>query len=79
MTDVTYAIIEEAHSVGGNTRISYGIAAYSNAESDSLTVVASIHDITPDKNKLTKLVQDCNTLQLSTVHLQDVVEDFLAG
>ena len=44
----------------------------------STTVVISVHDITSDKEKLSRLVEDCNKLELSSVHLYDVVEDFLA-
>ena len=76
--NVTYALIEEKYIFGGDSRISYGIAAYSNAEVDgSATIVVSVHDITSDKEKLSKLVKDCNDLHLSSVHLYDVVEDFL--
>lgn len=78
MKNVTYALIEEKYNFGGDSRISYGIAAYSNAEIDSsATVVVSVHDITSDKERLSKLVKYCNDLHLSTVHLYDVVEDFL--
>ena len=77
MINVTYAIIEEKHSIGDNTRISYGIAAYSNENNDSTaTIITSIHDITTDKKKLLDLINTCNELQLSTVHLNDIVEDF---
>lgn len=77
MLNVTYAIIEEKHRIGSNTRISYGIAAYSNENSDSTaTIIACIHDITTDKQKLLDLINTCNRLQLSTVHLNDIIEDF---
>lgn len=75
---ITYAIIEEIHSIGCDRRITYGIAAYSSAEADgTATVIASVHDITNDKEKLSKLVDTCNRLELSVIHLYDVVEDFL--
>ena len=54
----------------------YGIAAYADTEKDG---VASVHDVTTDKQALDELVSLCNRLELSTVHLLDVVEDFLAG
>lgn len=41
--------------------------------------VGFVHDITSDKQALDKLVSPCNLLELSAVHLMDVVEDFLAG
>jgi len=78
MTQVTYAVTEEKYSFGDKCRISYGIAAYSGAEEDgSATIIASIHDITTDKSGLVKLINDCNRLELSILHLRDVVEDFL--
>ena len=78
MKNITYAISKENYTFGNETRTSYGIVAYSNADQDgSKTIVASIRDITTDKTSLIKLVNDCNRLELSTVHLNDVVEDFL--
>ena len=80
MTNVTYAITEEKYAFGGEKRTSYGIVAYANAEQDgTATIVASVRDITSDKKRLKKLVDDCNRLELSTVHLHDVVENFLSG
>ena len=78
MKNITYAISKEKYAFGNETRTSYGVVAYSNANQDgSKTIVASVRDITSDKTSLTKLVDDCNRLELSTVHLNDVVEDFL--
>ena len=78
MKNITYAIAEERYTFGNETRTSYGIVAYSNANQDgSKTIVASVRDITSDKASLSELVNDCNDLELSTVHLNDVVEDFL--
>ena len=79
MMNVTYAVSEEEYTFGKEKRTSYGIVAYANAEEDcTTTIVASICDITSDKQHLIKLVDDCNQLELSTVHLHDVVEDFLS-
>lgn len=79
MMNVTYAVAEEKYALGEEKRTSYGIVAYANAEQGgTVTIVASVRDITSDKKRLKKLVDDCNRLELSTVHLQDVVEDFLS-
>ena len=79
MMNVTYAVAGEKYALGEEKRISYGIVAYANAEQDgTATIVASVRDITSDKKRLKKLVDDCNRLELSTVHLLDVVEDFLS-
>ena len=78
MKNITYAVSEERYTFGNEMRTSYGIVAYSHADQDgSKTIVASVRDVTSDKTSLTKLVNDCNRLELSTVHLNDVVEDFL--
>ena len=78
MKNITYAVSEEKYTFGNEMRTSYGIVAYSHADQDgSKTIVASVRDVTSDKAELTKLVNDCNRLELSTMHLSDVVEDFL--
>ena len=80
MTNITYGVIEEIYSLGVSSRTSYGIAAYSDSAQDgTATVIAVINDITTDKQALQELVSLCNSLELSAVHLWDVVEDFLAG
>ena len=78
--NITYGITEEIYSLGSDRRVSYGIAAYANAEEDgTATVVASVHDITTDKQSLSELVLSCNRLGLSTIHLEDAVENFLTN
>ena len=79
MMKLTYAVTEERYALGNESRTSYGIVAYANAEQGgTATIVASVRDITSDKKRLKKLVDDCNRLVLSPVHLHDVVEDFLS-
>ena len=79
MIKVIYGIIEERYTLGNESRVSYGISAYSDAnENGTATIVSSVHDITSNKESLVRLVDDCNRLKLSTVHLHDVVEDFLS-
>ena len=78
MTPVTYGTVEEVYTVNGVSRTSYGIAAYSDADVDgTVTVVASVRDITPCREKVDGLVDLCNRLELSVIHLWDVVEDIL--
>ncbi|MBQ7940484.1 MAG: hypothetical protein IJ281_08955 [Clostridia bacterium] len=78
MITVTYGITEEKYTLGQQTRISYGIAAYFNSETDgTATIIASVQDISEDREKLSRLVQTCNCLKLSVIHLRDVIEDFL--
>ena len=80
MKNVTYGVTEEIYSLGRSSRTSYGIAAYADSEMDgTAAIVASVHDVTSDKQALGELVSLCNRLELSIVHLMDVVEDFLAN
>ena len=79
MTGITYGLIEEKYNCDGESRVSYGIAAYFDRETHgTATVVKSIHDITCDKERLSQLIKNCNDLNLSPIHLLDVIEDFLA-
>ena len=79
MIDVTYAIVEEKYTFENESRIAYGIAAFADAKQDgTATIVASIHDITSNRESLSRLVDDCNRLKLSPLHLSDIVEDFLS-
>lgn len=79
MNCVTYGISEEKYTLGSAVRVSYGIAAYENGETDGTASIArAVHDITGDKEKLTEFMDACNRLELSAEHLHDAVEDFLA-
>ena len=79
-SDVVYGLVEEKHLIDGKARISYGISAYADSKQDgSITVICSVHDVTPDKLRLQELVRKCNRGQLSAEHLRDVVEDFISA
>lgn len=73
---ITYILCRESYKTKRSERITYGIAAYAE---DKQTCITKLHDITSDKNALAELVSLCNRLQLSPIHLHDVVEDFLAN
>ncbi len=73
---ITYILCRETYKTKQAERIAYGIAAYAE---DEPTCIAKLHDITSDKNALAELVSLCNRLQLSPIHLHDVVEDFLTN
>lgn len=75
---VTYGVIRENYILGTAERTSYGIAAYANADTDSsATVIAHVADITSDEAKAVELAELCTRLELSPMHLYDVVEDFI--
>lgn len=43
-----------------------------------IATLASVRDISPDKPKIEFLVEQLNRLELSPIHLCDVIADFLA-
>ena len=78
MMNITYGITKETYSLGKTTRVSYGVVAYADAGADGMaTIIASVHDITSNRQSLFELVSLCNCLGLSTIHLMDIVEGFL--
>ncbi len=78
MMNVKYVICEESYYCGADRRVSYGVAAYAlTNEGSADVIVASVHDISEDKQAVADLVSLCNNLELSVIHLQDAVEDFL--
>lgn len=80
MSKLTYAVTEEIRRVGDEERISYGIAAYENVpENGSAVVIASVGDVSCTRDPMEKLAQWCNLLEISPLHLCDVVEDFLSA
>ena len=75
---VIYGVREEIYNINGRARRGYGIVAYAHMEEDTgLTVVASVSDVTSEREALEDLVRLCNELSLDPCHIYDVVEDFL--
>lgn len=72
---IKYIVTENIYHNGSLTRTGYGIAAITE-DDENTTVLDSVNDLTPNKNKVTELVTLCNRLGLSLVHLYDVAEDF---
>ena len=78
--NIIYEMTEETYSLETNTRISYGIAAYADSKDGSTaTIIDVIRDITSDKQALLALITSCNQLNLSLIHLREVIDDFLAN
>ncbi len=76
---VTYGIIEEVYTLNEDRRLSYGLAAYADADQNGTSVVvASVHGITSDKERLLEQIEQYNLSRLSLIHLDDVIADFLA-
>ncbi len=74
-----YDIIDETYSDQDDTYASYGIVAYTAENQPLPTVVAMVHHITFNRKRLSQLVSLCNQGQLSLLHLEDVIDDFLSG
>ncbi len=79
MKNITYGIVKEIYILNQMSRTSYGIVAYSCSEDEgTANIITSVHDVTSDRNSIEKLISLCNSLQLSAIHLDDIVEDFFA-
>ncbi len=72
-----YSVFKEVTS-GKHFPISYGIVFTPNTSASEFYSSIRISDITVDYAKISALVALCNQLELSPIHLRDVVEDFLA-
>lgn len=73
----TYVLITGEYLVDDQVHIGYGISVKSTAtiEADIKTV---FQDISADENSVADLIRNCNLYELDPIHLQDIVEDFLA-
>jgi hypothetical protein len=79
MSNIIYGLIEETCFLDNTVRITYGVAAYANSREDgTATVVAAVCDICSDRSRLEEFIDSCNRLELSLIHLNDVIDDFLA-
>jgi hypothetical protein len=73
-----YGITKEIYSNESNTRTAYGISTYENTDNtETEYALETVSDVTSDEEKLTELVEICNRLALSNLHLNDIIEDFL--
>ena len=72
---VRYELVETAISMEGccGQENVYGIAAYDEDGNRIFTCA----DLSFDKERTCELVRRCNSLKLSSVHIRDVVEDFV--
>ena len=70
-----YRVVEKMPTTGYDKR--YGIAVYSLSPSGKEELLSVRNGLTEDKGGLQNLVDLCNRLKLSPIHLDDVVEDFL--
>ena len=62
-----YSVISKIIEIEGKTAVTFGISCET----------VSIDDISTNEMEIKDLVDKCNRLELSPIHLYDVVEDFL--
>ena len=67
-----YSLIQGIYTIDSNDHIGYGIAYKAHDK------IIAFEDISLNLEKLSTLVNLCNSLMLSPLHLSDVVNDFLA-
>lgn len=77
MEPLQYILIENNYTVNGVKYTSYGIAI-ADVSDEYPIIIESIPDISHDKERICRLAELCNQMQLSPLHLANVVEDFLA-
>ena len=76
---ITYRMTEDRYLYNGEMRTAYGIAIETGTETDiAMDDISSVEDITADRQRLAELVRLCNLMQLSPIHLEEVIMDFLA-
>ena len=78
MTNCKYIVVKNEYIDGENTRVSYGVAVIENCDGTDY-VLESILDISSDFGAVETLVNVCNVEELDPIHIEDVVNDFLAA
>ena len=80
MKNIKYGVVEETYHLDCEVRYAYGIVVYANADIDgTATIIESVRDITSDKDAIETFAQKLSLMELSPIHLKEVVEDFLVG
>jgi len=80
MNPVIYERIRGITVSEGKHYTTYGIAARIPCGSEQACItIAAISDISTDAAIVDALIERCNRLALSPIHLHDIVEDFLLG
>ena len=77
MNTTFYGLLSSEVSSGQTARTSYGITLC-QTDAGVPIIIRSVTDLTTDKARARALVDRCNRLALSPIHLDDIIEDFLA-
>ena len=70
---IRYRLFEETRISEGQEYAAYGVAAFNEREE----LICVTPDITSVKEKAVALAKLCEDVQLSPIHLQSVVEDYI--
>ena len=73
VTKVIYGSVKQIYRFDGRERTVYGIAVCS----EDGEVLDEVCGICKDEKTVDELVELCNTLELSPMHIRDVAEDFI--
>lgn len=77
---ITYGVVKETYEVEGYRRTSYGIAAFSDVELQGAScILFAARDLSVNRQPIDALVLKINQSQLSEIHYEDIVNDFLAS
>ncbi|MBQ7931702.1 MAG: hypothetical protein IJ334_11880 [Clostridia bacterium] len=77
MEEQQYILIESNYTVNGIGYTTYGIAL-ADITDGCAVIIEAIPDLSPDRERTSRLAGLCTELHLSPLHLADVVDDFLA-
>ena len=76
MMKTEYCVVEEKYMVREKEHLAYGIAEIEVYE-DSYSVIEAIHNCCYEKCIIEKIVEKCNRLDISPIHLNEVIIDLL--
>ncbi|MBQ7346483.1 MAG: hypothetical protein IJW55_00845 [Clostridia bacterium] len=72
----SYATVRSEYAQNGSTYVTYGIAL-TEEENGFITILETIPNLCANQVKVQQLADLCNTLELSPIHLHEVIQDFL--
>ena len=74
MKPTCYSLVEEQTE---NGQWCYGITVFEKDAEGNATSLYRVDNVTYNKKKIEELIHRCNSLKLSPIHLDEVIEDFL--
>ena len=78
ITQYEYRVTQSRHTIEGCTYTVYGMSIYQRDRADQpALLVREVPNISLSQARVAELVANCNRLQPSLIHLDDIVEDYL--